>query len=207
MAKYYAVRRGRKPGIYRTWDQAKAQVQGYSQAEFKSFTDPDQAQAFMAGGSNRLGSSPGNEEADKGQEMTVYVDGSYDAQSGYYGYGGVVFFQGQKQIYKGSQNKPGLQDMRNVAGEIIGAMQAVKLAKQAGAKSLAIYYDYQGISKWTLEEWQAKNPYTQAYRDYMQAASQDLAISFHKVQAHTGDQYNEEADRLAKLAIRQALKN
>lgn len=35
--KFYAVKNGRTPGIYRTWDEAKAQVDGFSNAEYKSF--------------------------------------------------------------------------------------------------------------------------------------------------------------------------
>jgi ribonuclease HI len=35
--KFYAVRIGREPGIYRTWEDCKAQVDGYSGAVFQSF--------------------------------------------------------------------------------------------------------------------------------------------------------------------------
>ena len=35
--KYYAVRTGRNPGIYRTWDQCKKQVMGYPAAQYKGF--------------------------------------------------------------------------------------------------------------------------------------------------------------------------
>lgn len=35
--KFYAVKKGRTPGIYRTWDEAKQQVDGFSGAEYKSF--------------------------------------------------------------------------------------------------------------------------------------------------------------------------
>ena len=36
--KFYAVKKGHKPGVYRTWDEARKQVEGYSGAEYKSFT-------------------------------------------------------------------------------------------------------------------------------------------------------------------------
>ena len=35
--KFYAVKNGRVPGVYRTWDEAKKQVDGFSGAEYKSF--------------------------------------------------------------------------------------------------------------------------------------------------------------------------
>jgi len=45
--KYYAVRRGRQPGIYRTWPETQKQVSGFSGAQYKSFTTEAGAKAFM----------------------------------------------------------------------------------------------------------------------------------------------------------------
>lgn len=47
--KVYAVRIGRTPGIYNTWDEAKSQVDGFKGARYKSFASMDEAKAFMAG--------------------------------------------------------------------------------------------------------------------------------------------------------------
>lgn len=52
MAKFYAVRVGRHPGIYEDWVHAKLQVHKYSGAEFKGFTDRDGAEAWLHGTSN-----------------------------------------------------------------------------------------------------------------------------------------------------------
>ncbi|GAB5057273.1 ribonuclease H family protein [Companilactobacillus alimentarius] len=49
MQKYYAVRHGRKPGIYLTWPECKKQVEGFTGARYKSFPDKAQAQAFLDG--------------------------------------------------------------------------------------------------------------------------------------------------------------
>ena len=49
MQKYYAVRRGKTPGIYLTWPECKAQVDGFAGARYKSFTDKAQAEAFLDG--------------------------------------------------------------------------------------------------------------------------------------------------------------
>lgn len=42
--KYYVVWRGQKPGIYPSWEQCKEQVQGFEGAQYKSFTDRDEAE-------------------------------------------------------------------------------------------------------------------------------------------------------------------
>lgn len=41
--KYYAVRVGKRPGVYRSWEECKAQVHRYPGAEFKSFSTEKKA--------------------------------------------------------------------------------------------------------------------------------------------------------------------
>ena len=43
MAKFYAVKIGRKPGIYLTWDECKQQVDKFKGAVYKSFNSKDEA--------------------------------------------------------------------------------------------------------------------------------------------------------------------
>lgn len=46
--KYYVVWRGIKPGIYNSWDDCKQQVQGFEGAQYKSFTDEEEARRAMS---------------------------------------------------------------------------------------------------------------------------------------------------------------
>jgi ribonuclease HI len=81
--KYYAVRKGRQPGIYRTWAETQAQVNGYSQAQYKSFPTAAEAEAFMSGQtsakstrqSSRSKSSAHQAPAPVDAAITVYTDG------------------------------------------------------------------------------------------------------------------------------------
>lgn len=45
--KYYAVKYGRAPGVYRTWEDAKKQVDGFSGAEYKSFEKITDATEYL----------------------------------------------------------------------------------------------------------------------------------------------------------------
>lgn len=219
MAKFYAVKKGKKPGIYNSWPECQAQVKGFSGAIYKSFTTLSEAKAFMGDSESQTSSKnangqeirwmPGHSEQtdDKAESMTVYVDGSFDKNTGYFGYGGVVLYQGKRKSFKGGRNTKELAKMRNVAGEIIAAMQAIKIALNAEASQVIIYHDYMGIAEWALGTWQAKNKYTQEYQQFMKAKSKMVDIAFVKVPAHTGDKYNEQADELAKNGIKDALNN
>lgn len=44
---YYAVARGFKPGIYRTWEQCKLSVDGYNTHKYKKFNSLEAAIQFM----------------------------------------------------------------------------------------------------------------------------------------------------------------
>lgn len=47
--KYYAVKAGRKTGIFQTWGECKKQVDGYSRAIFKSFSTMEKAEEYLHG--------------------------------------------------------------------------------------------------------------------------------------------------------------
>ena len=190
-AKYYAVRKGRNTGIYRTWDECKSQVFQYAGAEYKSFTTEQEALEYIG----RLKNN------DVQSESYAYVDGSFNIVTGVYGYGGFLVYNNEKYIITGSGSDSEMASMRNVAGEILGSMAAVEKAIELGIKSVDIYFDYMGIRAWALGEWKRNKKGTIAYYDYMQSVKDKIAINFVKVKGHSGVEGNEEADRLAKKAV------
>ena len=135
-------------------------------------------------------------------DCIAYVDGSFEKDSGVYGYG-VVFIEknGNIEEYFDSGREESYQSMRNVSGEILGALKATSLAVEKGYSSIAIFHDYQGIASWAKGEWKCNKEKTIEYREKMLEFQKKLKISFHKVQAHSGDHFNERADELAKKAV------
>ncbi len=135
-------------------------------------------------------------------DCIAYVDGSFEKDSGVYGYG-VVFIEknGNIEEYFDSGREESYKSMRNVSGEILGALKAASLAVEKGYSSIAIFHDYQGIASWAKGEWKCNKEKTIEYREKMLEFQKKLKISFHKVQAHSGDHFNERADALAKQAV------
>ena len=193
-SKYYAVKKGKKPGVYRTWDECKAQTDGFSGAIFKSFKTQEEAEAF-------IGIKKEDTIEDKKPQVYAFVDGSFNVKTGVYGYGGFLFDGQDKHILSGSGDDAEMATMRNVAGEILGSMAAVEKAIELGIKELSIYYDYMGIEMWATGAWKRNKEGTIAYHEYMNSVRDKIQINFVKVKGHSGVEGNEEADILAKKAV------
>lgn len=197
---FYAVKVGKQPGIYKTWDECKEQVSGFSGAVYKGFLTKKEAEEFLSGKSAvNAGANKGSSVEDV--DVTIYVDGSFDADTGVYGYGFVAIFKdGTIKEFYGANNDADTARIRNVAGEMLGAMFAVKYAKNKKCKSVKICHDYIGIERWAKGYWKTKNKFTAGYADYMKRHGKEIDILFEKVDAHTGVEFNERADQLAKYA-------
>lgn len=211
--KYYAVRCGRTPGIYLTWDDCKKMVTGYPGAVYKGFMTLGEAEEFLSDSVVNIGTR--KNIAAEGRVHTcevsampeelpntyAFVDGSYNSATKVYGYGGFLFHNGEKHILQGSGADEEMASMRNVAGEILGSMAAIEKALELGLTELVIYYDYAGIEQWATGGWKRNKAGTIRYYDYIQSVRERIQIRFMKVKGHSGVDGNEEADRLAKQAV------
>ncbi len=198
--KYYAVKKGVKPGIYETWGECQQQTNGYSGAEYKSFTTYNEALQYIKGKID--GESTQAQHVDSViTDAIAYVDGSYDSATNQFSCGVVLFYNGIEEHFSELFSDENLAEMNNVAGEIKGSEKAIMYCLDNKIKSITIYHDYEGIAKWCTGEWQAKKDGTKAYKEFFDEASKSVDIHFVKVKGHSGDKYNEIADQLAKKAF------
>ncbi len=240
--KFYAVQQGKVPGVYRSWEECKAQVHGYSGAVYKSFSTVEEAMRYVAGqeamgasgdlsegiagrnassldllegsiGGNGgsldlMQESAGGNDSQRRRKMAggedtlvAYVDGSYYNATGEFSYGVVILQNGSEYCFYEKLSDPELASMHNVAGEIKGAEAAMRYAVEHGYSQITIYHDYEGIARWCTGDWKANKSGTQAYKAYYDSISDRLQVRFEKVKGHSGDKYNDMADRLAKQAL------
>lgn len=268
--KYYAVKKGRTRGIFGTWEECRASVEGYPGAEYKGFKDIAEAQGYLeragqavprperldreektgsgSGHSDReekTGSGSGHtdreEKTGSGSEHTdregrtgsgyghpaggwqtaswpdaapeerpepgtllAYVDGSYDHSLRKYAFGCVFILpDGRVCTEYGNGEKEQALRHRNVSGEMLGAMYAVRTAMVSGFGKVEIRYDYEGIEKWVTGQWRSKTELTGMYAGSMREWGKKIKICFTKVAAHSNVYYNELADKMAKTGLRE----
>ncbi|MGB5984317.1 MAG: DUF72 domain-containing protein [Desulfobacterales bacterium] len=147
-----------------------------------------------AGSAPQAAPAPSERKISTPTAYTAYVDGSYI--KGRIGYGALILKNGTL-VWEGCGRVPAqMAGMRQVGGELSGVMEVVRWCQAHQVAAIAIYYDYAGIAAWPTGRWQAKLPATQAYRDFIRTCG--VALSWHKVKSHSGDRWNEQADRLAR---------
>lgn len=178
--KYYVVWKGRKPGIFTTWNECKAQVDGFTGARYKSFPTLGEAESAFGGkASSASQSSSGVKSAfakpraaskakvpplsqqqitDMPFDIKIFTDGACEPNPGEAGTGLAVYLKNElTELWYGLYQPMGT----NNTAELQGLKQALILAKeklQAGL-SVAIYcdskYSIDCITKWA-SGWERK---------------------------------------------------
>ncbi|MGU8577956.1 ribonuclease H1 domain-containing protein [Clostridium perfringens] len=190
---YYAVKSGRKVGVFLTWSECEEQVKGFKGAEYKKFNTLNEAENFV-------GITSSENELVEDSNIVFYVDGSFNERTKNVGYGLVLIID-DKVIIKdlGTTHPHEETSLRNVLGEVKGAIKATDIALANGYKEITIVYDYVGIEKWAKGTWNAKNEVTKFYKKIMKNRMKYMKINFRKVKSHSNAKWNDEADRLAKI--------
>lgn len=134
--------------------------------------------------------------------LLAYVDGSFRPEPARYAFGCVFLPEsGEIRIAYGNGSEPESLKQRNVAGEMLGAMYAVRVAMMSGYQAVTLCYDYEGLEKWVTGAWRSKTELTRKYAEAMRRWGRTIRISFRKVAAHTKVEYNELADKIAKKGL------
>ena len=203
--KFYAVRKGKVTGLFMDWTECKASVDGFPGAEYKGFATKEEACAYLGIESGEAGVAAELDYVVIPGRLLVYVDGSYEDSLPKYAFGCVFLLDdGEIRLAYGNGDNPQSLKHRNVTGEMLGAMYAVKTAMMNGYSEVEICFDYEGIETWVTGSWKSKTELTQLYAKSMREWSTSIRIIFTKVAAHSNVKYNELADATAKRGLTEA---
>lgn len=194
--KYYAIRKGKNPGVYSTWHECQKNLG--TDKDYVIVDNEEEALQYINGQSME---EIYFDKARNANATLIFVDGSFNIKTQEYAYGCVILTpQNQKIELNGVGNDAEASKIRNVAGELLGAMVALKWAKKNHHTKIIIHYDYEGIEKWYNKKWKANNDAPKKYQEYIKQFS-DIDVQFIKIAGHSHNYFNEEADKLAKGAL------
>ena len=150
--KYYVVWVGLQPGVYESWDQCKAQIQGFPNAKYKSFTSREVADdAYMGSFADYMekGKSkakPLMSELSESERKAIVWD-SIAVDAACSGNPGVMEYQGVDTKTKSQIFHKKFDLGTNNIGEFLALVHALALFKQQ-QKSTPIYTDSATAMAW-----------------------------------------------------------
>lgn len=198
--KYYAVKAGRTKGVFDSWAAGQESINGFSGADFKSFSTQEEAKAYI----NNVDIALRTIKTDIEQGYVVaFCDGSFDKNKNRYSFGVLIIDSAmQEHEVCGSAKNSKYTSSNNIIGEILGVINALDWAVSNGCEKIKVYHDYEGLSKWISGEWEAKSEAAKMFvAIYNKKYSGLLQVEFEKVKGHSNHRYNDKADELAKRAL------
>lgn len=186
--------------IVNTWAECLKYVKGVKGAKYKSFESIEAAREYL---------SDTNALLKKGRDtypedcMHIYVDGSYNVKTQRYSYGLVVVNNNVVEyIESGSPEDTSKSNIRQIAGELDGAVKGIEYALKKGTKQVVLFHDYEGIFHHATGSWDRKDESSATYYDKMNSLfKQGIEVIFVKVDSHTGDFFNELVDECCKKEL------
>lgn len=133
---------------------------------------------------------------DSTKKAFAYTRGSFNINNSTYGYGVVLCYGEEIKEDSNHGNKENVIGLRNIAGELLGASQAVNMAKAVGINELTLYYVYDGVEKYVTGEWKAKDPCMASYRAFMEKCG--VKILFKKIKNTDPVENSKRAEYLAQ---------
>jgi len=207
--KYYGVKNGpsNEAIIFDNWPKCQAFIKGKF-VKFKGFKTLNEAKEFVGfafKGTSKVKKSQAKDTplAKDAKGIYIYVDGSYMHKKSKYGGWGYVIVKDGIELISACGRTEKIAESRNIDGELEATINAINWSKIHINEPVTICHDYVGIAKWGKGEWKANKPLTQNYKKFMENIT---GVKFRKVAAHTGNFWNEFADKLAKKGILDSLK-
>lgn len=183
-----------------TWAECLKYVKGVKGAKYKSFENLEEARAYLNEGNRMLKKCDNTYPKDC---LHIYVDGSYNSASNKHSYGVVAVRNNVvEHIESGSSDSDSENNIRQIAGELKGALKALEYAVNKNEKKLVLFHDYEGIAHHATGAWQRKEPSSEKYYNDMQKLmNTGIDVIFVKVDSHTGDLFNELVDEKCKECL------
>lgn len=208
---FYAVKVGKVPGIYQSWDEASPNVTNISGSVYSGFRTLEEAEKYMNSGivSESLSTKEAlsNEticEMIKNQpekQVIAFVDGSFSDKISKYSFGVVLLYNNKEQyLYNSYNDEIGLK-YNNFSGEIRATKEAILWSIDKEFDKIIIFHDYEGIQKFASGEYKARNEISIDYYNFIIESRKKITIEFISIESHSGIVYNDKADKLAKDAL------
>lgn len=146
-SKFYVVWKGRQTGIFSTWESCKEQVDGLTDAQYKSFESREEAEkALEKGYYQTVRKNKPQAPAGSYNRQAVAVDAAWNTKSGDMEYQGIYVHSGERIFLKGP-----FPDATNNIGEFLAIVHALAWLDKKQS-TLPIYSDSMTAISWVRKK-------------------------------------------------------
>ncbi|CAM1359087.1 Ribonuclease H [Tenacibaculum sediminilitoris] len=154
--KYYVVWKGKKTGVFSSWDACKKQIDGFTGAQYKAFTDKREAELALKKSYNDYKGKDTKKTTLSLEEKAKYgfpvlesisVDAACAGNPGLMEYRGVLTHN-KKEIFKMGPFKNGTNNI----GEFLALVHGIALLKSKKMDSYPIYSDSKIAMSWVKKK-------------------------------------------------------
>lgn len=204
--KVYAIREGYdfendkiiENVIVDSWAECLKKVKGVKGAKYKSFETLEEANKYLEDANKLLKKDRDEYPKDL---LHIYVDGSFSTLDEKYSYGVVAVRDNVIEHIEGEAHRS-KGNIRQIAGELEGAIRALEYAKSIKEKHIVLFHDYIGICYHATGIWARNDESSKEYYEKMNKFfNEGIQVTFVKVDSHTGDLYNELVDEKCKESL------
>lgn len=211
MGKYYAVRRGRVPGIYYSWGEAQQQIDHFPGARFKSFYSYEQASQYLQIHDKWITVSDTSYA-----DVLIYTDGGCRHRDKLGAYAFMIVDKSKKETFSGKRAIP---NVTNQQMELMALLSALRHFNQYRGKQVVVVTDSRYtmqtfVSGW-IESWY-KNNWVKAdgqpvknvelMKALYNTISQFKSVNFKWVKGHANNAGNNRVDLLVNQAMDEYLR-
>jgi ribonuclease HI len=221
---FYAVAKGKKIGIYKTWKECEVQIAGFKGSVYKKFDTKKEAQEFIQNyesDSNLKNDSESDKksesiESEKNIDYYIYTDGACINNGKKNAKAGIGIYFGENDKRNVSKRVDGKQT--NNTAELTAIIETYKIIKKdiELKKNIVIFTDSAYAlkclgsygKKLDSKEWNDEIPNKELVKELYTSYKNVKNVEFRHIRAHTGKNDihsigNDNADKLATMSISQ----
>ena len=193
---YYAVRNGRKIGVFDNWKECSQSITNFSNQDYKKSSSKEEAYKYLEFLENDKNIEENTESENR---LEAYVASQFNKDIGVYSFGNILVKPDGSIISNSNNgNEPNYIISQDASGRLLGGMDIIKQCSNIGCNSVVIYSPAEDMGNFYSGAWSTKAPIANDFKEFL-SKHNNIKIDFRKVSKDK--EYYKQAEELAKMEI------
>lgn len=196
---FFAVKSGRKTGIFTDWSECRESIKGYAGQEFRGFNTLKEAQDYIDGVDLKMSAE---KEAKENCIAIAYIGSEFSEKLGKCSFGYVIIEpNGEITKNTGITNNQNYIISREISGRILGTIEILKYIMEKGYNEIIIRSNSDDIEKLATRKWESKSQISKEFMRFIKENEEKIDIRFEKVVDKNDATYSVEVQKMASKEL------